>query len=161
MKEIIGRSPGLQVCAIPVARKPGYTGTLTAVFEELGPHAERTGAVLLTAFGYDYVPGNLAGALALEAAGPAATQVRVGYFVSGNIRRAASAGTRASSEPAPWRAPAPPRDCIARPRPRRSHPPRPAATEQRFRPSGELQAADAPGPLGAVCGRNKQYGSFG
>ena len=66
------------------------------VFEEFGPRAERTGAVLLTAFGYDYVPGNLAGALALEAAGPAATQVRVGYFVSGNIRRAASAGTRAS-----------------------------------------------------------------
>ena len=67
------------------------------VFEEFGPRAERTGAVLLTAFGYDYVPGNLAGALALEAAGPAATQVRVGYFVSGNIRRAASAGTRASA----------------------------------------------------------------
>ncbi len=35
------------------------------VFEEFGPLAERTGAVLLTAFGYDYVPGNLAGALAL------------------------------------------------------------------------------------------------
>jgi short subunit dehydrogenase-like uncharacterized protein len=67
------------------------------VFEEFGPRAQRTGAVLLTAFGYDYVPGNLAGALALEAAGPAATQVRVGYFVSGNIRRAASAGTRASA----------------------------------------------------------------
>ena len=31
------------------------------VFEEFGPRAERTGAVRLTAFGYDYVPGNLAG----------------------------------------------------------------------------------------------------
>jgi len=40
------------------------------VFAEYGPRAERTGAVLLTAFGYDYVPGNLAGALALEARGP-------------------------------------------------------------------------------------------
>ena len=30
------------------------------VFEEFGPRAEHTGAVLLTAFGYDYVPGNLA-----------------------------------------------------------------------------------------------------
>src|SRR4051794_14348390 len=49
------------------------------VFEEFGPRAKRTGAVLLTAFGYDYVPGNLAGALALEAAGPAATRVQVGY----------------------------------------------------------------------------------
>jgi short subunit dehydrogenase-like uncharacterized protein len=66
------------------------------VFEEFGPRAERTGAVLLTAFGYDYVPGNLAGALALEAAGPTATRVQVGYFVRGKLGRAASAGTRAS-----------------------------------------------------------------
>jgi short subunit dehydrogenase-like uncharacterized protein len=66
------------------------------VFEDFGPRAERTGAVLLTAFGYDYVPGNLAGALALQAAGPAAARVRVGYFVRGDIRRGTSAGTRAS-----------------------------------------------------------------
>jgi short subunit dehydrogenase-like uncharacterized protein len=66
------------------------------VFEEFGPRAERTGAVLLTAFGYDYVPGNLAGALAIQAAGPAAARVQVGYFVRGNIRKGTSAGTRAS-----------------------------------------------------------------
>src|SRR5262245_8697937 len=66
------------------------------VFEEFGPRAERTGSALLTASGYDYVPGNLAGALALEAAGPAATRVQVGYFVRGNIRKGTSAGTRAS-----------------------------------------------------------------
>jgi short subunit dehydrogenase-like uncharacterized protein len=66
------------------------------VFEEFGPRAERTGALLLTALGYDYVPGNLAGALALTAAGSTATRVRVGYFVSGDIRRGTSAGTRAS-----------------------------------------------------------------
>ncbi len=66
------------------------------VFEEFGSRAERTGAVLLTAFGYDYVPGNLAGALALQAAGPAAARVQVGYFVHGDIRRGTSAGTRAS-----------------------------------------------------------------
>ncbi len=67
------------------------------VFEEFGPRAERTGAVLLTALGYDYVPGNLAGAIALDAAGPAATTVKVGYFVRGNIRKGTSAGTRASA----------------------------------------------------------------
>jgi short subunit dehydrogenase-like uncharacterized protein len=67
------------------------------VFEEFGPRAERTGAVLLTAFGYDYVPGNLAGALALQAAGPGAARVQVGYFVRGDIRRGTSAGTRASA----------------------------------------------------------------
>jgi short subunit dehydrogenase-like uncharacterized protein len=66
------------------------------VFEEFGPRAERTGAVLLTAFGYDYVPGNLAGALALRAAGPGAARVEVGYFVRGDLRRGTSAGTRAS-----------------------------------------------------------------
>jgi short subunit dehydrogenase-like uncharacterized protein len=66
------------------------------VFEEFGPRAERTGAVLLTAFGYDYVPGNLAGALALQAAGPAAARVQVGYFVRGDIRHGTSAGTHAS-----------------------------------------------------------------
>jgi short subunit dehydrogenase-like uncharacterized protein len=70
------------------------------VFEEFGPRAQRAGAVLLTAFGYDYVPGNLAGALALDAAGPAATRVRVGYFARGTAgkrRQEASAGTRASA----------------------------------------------------------------
>ena len=66
------------------------------VFEHFGPRAQRTGAVLLTAFGYDYLPGNLAGALALDTAGPAAVRVRVGYFVRGNLRQATSAGTRAS-----------------------------------------------------------------
>jgi short subunit dehydrogenase-like uncharacterized protein len=66
------------------------------VFEEFGPRAESAGAVLLTAFGYDYVPGNLAGALALSSAGPDATRVRVGYFVRGKLTKATSAGTRAS-----------------------------------------------------------------
>jgi short subunit dehydrogenase-like uncharacterized protein len=66
------------------------------VFEAFGPRAERTGAVLLPALGYDYVPGNLAGALALAAAGPAAARVQVGYFVRGNLRKGTSAGTRAS-----------------------------------------------------------------
>ena len=66
------------------------------VFEEFGPHAERAGAVLLTAFGCDYVPGNLAGALALQAAGPTATGVQVGYLLRGNIQKGTSAGTRAS-----------------------------------------------------------------
>ncbi len=67
------------------------------VFEEDGPRAERTGARLLTAFGYDYVPGNLAGALAIEQAradGRAPAVVEVGYFVRGPM--AMSSGTRAS-----------------------------------------------------------------
>ena len=48
---------------------------------------------LLPAFGYDCVPGHVAGALALERAGPAAVQVDIGYFTSGGRP---SGGTLAS-----------------------------------------------------------------
>jgi short subunit dehydrogenase-like uncharacterized protein len=68
------------------------------VFEADGPRAERTGARLLTAFGYDYVPGNLAGALAIRVArdaGRTPTTVEVGYFVDGPASM--SSGTRASA----------------------------------------------------------------
>ncbi|MGE5290198.1 MAG: saccharopine dehydrogenase family protein [Micromonosporaceae bacterium] len=66
------------------------------VFEEYGPRAQQTVSVLLTAFGYDYVPGNLAAALALLEAGPLARRVGIGYFARGDMRKALSAGTRAS-----------------------------------------------------------------
>jgi short subunit dehydrogenase-like uncharacterized protein len=67
------------------------------VFEEWGPRAKQSG--LLTAFGYDYVPGNLAGALALEGAGDAAAKVAIGYFISGggDLKSAMSGGTAASA----------------------------------------------------------------
>ncbi|MDP9398735.1 MAG: saccharopine dehydrogenase NADP-binding domain-containing protein, partial [Actinomycetota bacterium] len=68
---------------------------LRRVFEEHGPRAGASGAVLLPAFGYDYVPGNLAGALALRAAGAAATRVDVGYFRTG--AGGVSGGTAASA----------------------------------------------------------------
>lgn len=55
--------------------------------------ASRAGSVLLTAFGYDFVPGNLAAALALREAGADATSVDVGYFMY-NVH--ASGGTLAS-----------------------------------------------------------------
>src|SRR5438105_2169539 len=49
----------------------GEPAFIRRVFEEYGPRAQRTGASLLTACGYDWVPGNLAGALALTEAGEA------------------------------------------------------------------------------------------
>ncbi|MBW0106658.1 trans-acting enoyl reductase family protein [Pseudonocardia sp. KRD291] len=54
------------------------------VFEQYGPAAERSGAALLTAFGNDYLPGVLAGALAVREARGAGTPARVdvGYFIS-------------------------------------------------------------------------------
>ena len=49
---------------------------IRAVFERHGAAAEAKGVGLLTAFGYDYVPGNLAGALALARRGAARRQRR-------------------------------------------------------------------------------------
>jgi len=90
------------------------------VFERHGPVAQRSGAALLTAFGNDYVPGVLAGALALRAAGAAvsvlgpasgpsvsmlgpasgpsvASRVDVGYFLTGGGKgQAYSRGTLSS-----------------------------------------------------------------
>jgi short subunit dehydrogenase-like uncharacterized protein len=62
------------------------------VFEEHGPRAVGRCA-LIPAFGYDFVPGNLAGALALAEA-RTATRVTIGYFVTG--RGGFSSGTTAS-----------------------------------------------------------------
>jgi short subunit dehydrogenase-like uncharacterized protein len=66
------------------------------VFDEFGPPARRAGATLLPAMGYDFVPGCLAGALALEDAGDAAVRVDVGYYALGGGPSALSRGTRAS-----------------------------------------------------------------
>ena len=67
------------------------------VFERYGPGAARSGVGLLTAMGYDWVPGNLAGALALERAGDAAVRVDTGYFITGSAAGGMSGGTRAST----------------------------------------------------------------
>ncbi len=68
---------------------------IRTVFEDHDAAAQDAGAGLLTAFGYDYVPGNLAGALALRDAGERAVSVDIGYFVSAGA--APSGGTRASA----------------------------------------------------------------
>jgi short subunit dehydrogenase-like uncharacterized protein len=70
---------------------------IRSVFERHGPAAEAAGCGLLTALGYDYVPGNLAGVLALREAGERAVSVDVGYFVGGRAGAQASGGTRASA----------------------------------------------------------------
>ncbi len=59
---------------------------IRSVYDWFGPEAEDTGAALLTAFGHDYVPGVLAGALALRDAGAAAQRVDIGYFTTGRGR---------------------------------------------------------------------------
>ncbi|MGH4025911.1 MAG: saccharopine dehydrogenase family protein [Pseudonocardiaceae bacterium] len=72
----------------------GEAPFIRRVFEEFGPSATRTGASLLTAFGNDYVPGNLAGALALRSAGDSVHRVETAYYITGVGRgQAFSRGT--------------------------------------------------------------------
>ncbi len=68
------------------------------VFEHAGPRAQAAGVGLLTAMGYDYVPGNLAGGIALREAGPDVARLEVGYFLAGGSTGGGmSGGTRASA----------------------------------------------------------------
>lgn len=76
----------------------GESTFIRSLFEADGPRAAVTGARLLTAFGYDFVPGNLAAALAVRdarQAGRAPVVVEVGYFVRGPMSM--SSGTRATA----------------------------------------------------------------
>jgi short subunit dehydrogenase-like uncharacterized protein len=73
----------------------GEPAFIRRVFERYGPRARAAGCALVTAFGYDWVPGNLAAALALRDAGPEATRVDIGYFSRGG--GSISGGTRAST----------------------------------------------------------------
>jgi short subunit dehydrogenase-like uncharacterized protein len=75
----------------------GEPAFIRRVFEEHGPSAARAGATLMTAMGFDYVPGTLAGALALSKAGGAAVRVDVGYFSPGAGPGMVSRGTAASA----------------------------------------------------------------
>lgn len=59
----------------------GEPAFVRQVFEQYHDRARKIDRVFLTAFGYDYVPGNTAAAAAVEKAGPDAVRVDVGYFV--------------------------------------------------------------------------------
>lgn len=88
-----------QVCAEAGCAYLDSTGEppfIRRVHDELGPLAATRGAVLAPAFGYDFVPGQLAAVHALREA-PTATAVRVGYFTAGGgAKRWTSGGTAAS-----------------------------------------------------------------
>jgi short subunit dehydrogenase-like uncharacterized protein len=74
----------------------GEPAFIRRVFQNHGPIAKSAGVPLLTAMGYDFVPGALAGALALEEAGEDAVRVDVGYYALGMTTQSGSTGTRAS-----------------------------------------------------------------
>lgn len=74
----------------------GEPAFVRKIFTEFDRRARRTGARLITAFGFDYVPGNLAAGLLLARdAGADIQQVDIGYFVTGNFTP--SSGTIASA----------------------------------------------------------------
>lgn len=72
---------------IPYIDITGEPGWLRKVFDDYGPRAAKADVAMLPAIGYDYVPGNLAGALALEAAGEEARAIDIGYFLTGENSR--------------------------------------------------------------------------
>jgi short subunit dehydrogenase-like uncharacterized protein len=74
----------------------GEPGFIRKVFEDYGPRAMTAGIALITACGYDYVPGNCAAGIALKNAGPEATRVDVGYYITGKDMLDSSQGTAAS-----------------------------------------------------------------
>jgi short subunit dehydrogenase-like uncharacterized protein len=72
----------------------GEVGFVRELRDRHNSRARAAGAVVAPAFGYDYVPGILAGALAAQAAGPAVHAIEIGYFAVGSLRNGLSQGTR-------------------------------------------------------------------
>ncbi|QLJ00381.1 saccharopine dehydrogenase NADP-binding domain-containing protein [Streptomyces sp. NEAU-sy36] len=76
--------PAVTAAARAGARYLDSTGEPPFIREAFALDAVATagGASVVPAFGYDYVPGNLAGALALAQAGEQARRVEIGYFLT-------------------------------------------------------------------------------
>ena len=68
---------------------------------DLDSVAAARGSTVVPAFGYDYVPGNPAGALALTRAGERATRIEIGYFLtrSGRVTNCATGALCATLSP--------------------------------------------------------------
>ena len=74
----------------------GEAPFVRALFED--PDVARAPGVFVTAMGFNYAPGNLAGALAIERAGAAdVDRVDIGYFLTGETQGELSGGTIASA----------------------------------------------------------------
>ena len=85
---VVQRATYVDCCSEP--------GFVRMVFEALGPVAANRGSTLISGFGYEFVAGNVAATLALEATGFRAQRVDIGYFLTGKRRGTMSSGTRAS-----------------------------------------------------------------
>ena len=79
-----GRGGGHHEPGRTTSTRPASRPSSARCSSATGRRPSRRGIGMLTAFGYDWVPGNLAGALALDRAGELATRVDVGYFITGS-----------------------------------------------------------------------------
>jgi short subunit dehydrogenase-like uncharacterized protein len=82
---------------LDLAGEPAF---IRHVFDRYGPRAESAGVGMLPAFATEWVLGNLAGALALERAGPDAVRVDTGYFLLKGSRPIGVAALARSFAPA-------------------------------------------------------------
>lgn len=63
------------------------------VYQKWNRPAREAGVVVMPAVGFNFTPGNIAGAVALQEAGPQAVRVQTGYFVVGDFEQSSfSAG---------------------------------------------------------------------
>ncbi|MBI5550266.1 MAG: saccharopine dehydrogenase NADP-binding domain-containing protein [Desulfobacterales bacterium] len=76
----------------------GEPAFIQEVFDTYGPQAQATGATLIPACGYDYIPGNCAGGVALSQAGSRAERLDVGYFAKVNGRIASLETSQGTGE---------------------------------------------------------------
>jgi len=74
----------------------GEVDFVRMVQQRYSARAAENGTTMVPAFGYDYVPGALAGALAAARAGTPGGDLRIGYFALGSLRQGISGGTRAT-----------------------------------------------------------------
>jgi short subunit dehydrogenase-like uncharacterized protein len=80
----------------------GEPAFIRKVFSDGGPAAQKLGVTLLTSFGVDWVPGNVAGAIAASNAGPDARRLDIGYLIqpigkSGDASTSKSGSTAAGA----------------------------------------------------------------
>ena len=90
------RARGRRRRAAPTWTRPASRSSSGACSRSSGRRRGAPARALLTAMGYDFAPGALAGALALEEAGADAVRVDVGYYALGGGPSSLSAGTRES-----------------------------------------------------------------
>jgi len=92
------REHGEEVVRAAVTRRAHYLDVcieppfIQKVYQKWGRPAREAGVVAMPAVGFSYSPGNIAGAAALQEAGPQAVKVQTAYFVLGDFEQTSFSG---------------------------------------------------------------------